>query len=381
MPAPPYLRAQLNVMRNLKSALALFLFALVVGWLPAQTEVADTTIYELSDRAPYPILRSCNPELHKGWTDDSIRRCAEMQLLSLLSQNILYPEAAREKNTQGTVVVSFVVEPNGRMSSYKLLKDIGDGCGEEALRVLMALDTVGLRWQPALRGGVPVRMRQSLPLRFKLREALPYYVTADNDTIYTTVDLDPEFEGGVDSLISFIHHRLQYPQAYLDSCKTGVVEMSLFIYDDGSVEVENQLDFMNLGPDFQWEALRLANRTDGRWTPAQYHEEAVTTLQPLRVFFKSPKPGCKAANERFDRATLLAEEGAFLLAENKPEDAVKKWAEALKIVPNNTEWLYYRGTTLLNLNRREEACADYNLVKELLGVTWFEDIRRVICGW
>lgn len=356
-------------------------FCLSTGLLFAQTNASDTTVYEVAERLPYPLLKSCNPSLHPGWTEDSIRRCAEMQLLSMLSQNVRYPEAARQKNTEGTVVVSFVVEPTGRMTRYKILKDIGDGCGDEALRVLKALDTIGLRWQPAQRGGQPVRMRQSLPLRFKLQEALPYYVSEDGDTIYSVYETGVAFRGGMDSLVSFVLNRLSYPSAYADSCKTGVMEMELLIRDDGSLEVGSQIDFNNLGPDFQWEALRLVNRTEGLWTPAQYDGKPVTTSLPLRVLFKSDKPGCAAANARFDRATLLAEEGATLLEQNKADEAIQKWTESLALQPNNTEWLYYRGTALLNTGRRDEACQDYNRVKQILGITWFEQIRRLVCGW
>lgn len=368
-------------MRNFQITLTTVFLFLFSGFLAAQTAPSDTTIYDVAERMPYPLLKSCNPAQHPGWTDDSIRRCAEIQLLTLLSQNIRYPEPAREKNIQGTVVVSFVVEPNGRMTYFKLLKDIGYGCGEEAMRVLKALDTIGLRWQPAQRGGNAVRMRQSVPLRFKLQEALPYYITAENDTIYSVYDADPVFQGGMDSLVNFVYNRLQYPVAYADSCKTGVVEMSLFIYDDGSVEVENQIDFLNLGPDFQWEALRLANRTNELWTPAQYQDKPVTTTLPLRVLFKSPKQQCAAVNERFDRASLLADEGATLLEQQKTDEAIRKWTEALALFPNNTEWLYYRGTALLNSNHREDACKDYNRIKQILGITWFEGVRKLICGW
>lgn len=347
----------------------------------AQTAAPDTTIYEVADRMPFPLMKSCDPARHPGWTEDSTKRCAETQLMRLLSQNIRYPEAARANNTEGTVVVTFVVEPTGRMAYYKILKDIGDGCGEEALRVLKALDTLGLRWQPAQRDGKSVRLRQSLPLRFKLREALPYYVAEEGDTIYTVYEAGPAFQGGIDSLVAFVFNRLSYPASHVDSCKTGVIEMSLLIYDDGSVEVDNQIDFNNLGPDFQWEALRLINRTEGLWTSAQYGGNPVTTTLPLRVLFKSNKPACAAANERFDRATLLADEGVSLLEQDKPEAAIQKWTEALALLPNNAEWLYYRGTALLNLNRRDEACQDYNLIKKMLGVTWFEQIRRLVCGW
>ncbi len=365
----------------MKTSLFGLLFFLTVTGLNGQATDSDTTIYNVAEQMPYPLLKSCRPDLHTGWTEDSVRRCAEIQLLTILSQNIRYPEEARKNNKEGTVVVTFVVEPEGKMSNYQILKDIGDGCGAEALRVLQALEEVGLRWQPAKREGKVVRMRQSMPLRFKLQEALPYYVDEQGDSIYTSYDTAPEFRGGMDSLVSFALNQLQYPPDFADSCKTGVIEMSLIIWNDGSVQVENQLDFSNLGSEFQFQALRLVNRTEGYWTPAQYQGKAVTTTLPFRVLFKSDRKGCAAANAQFDKATILANEGATFFEQEKPDEAIRKWTEALALQPDNTEWLYYRGTALLNTDHKEEACKDFNRVKEILGITWFEAVRKLVCGW
>ncbi len=343
--------------------------------------VQDTTIYEVAEQLPYPLMTSCQPSRHPGWPEDSIRHCAESQLLTLLAKNIRYPEEARQQNIEGTVVTSFVVEPDGQMSDISILKDIGGGCGAEAARVLAALSEIGLRWQPALRAGKPVRMRQALPMRFKLQEALPYYLTTKGDTIYADVDTPAVFKGGTDSLISFILNRLEYPAKYLDSCKTGIIEMALFIHPNGSVEIDNQLDFSNLGSDFQWQAIRLANRMAGLWSPATFQGKPVSTSIPLRTLFKSSSPGCSAANSRFDRAMLLADEGANFANQNEADKAIEKWTEALTLHPDNTELLYYRGSAYLTLNKREEACQDFNQIKSLLGVTWFEQLRRLACGW
>jgi tetratricopeptide (TPR) repeat protein len=119
---------------------------------------------------------------------------------------------------------------------------------------------------------------------------------------------------------------------------------------------------------------------DNQWTPAQFEGKAVTATIPLRVMFKSDARICTAANDRFDRAMLLADEGANLLAQEKTDEAIAKWTEALQLQPDNCELLYYRGTAYVNQNKRTEACADYNRIKSILGVTWFEGIRRVVCG-
>lgn len=369
-------------MRNTLLYLLLFLLPAFSLWgqNPA-TAPADTTIHDFVDAAAYPLLKSCDIDLHPGWTPDSVRRCAERTLLILLARNIQYPESARQKNLEGTVVVTFIVEPTGRMTQLKLLKDIGEGCGPEAIRVLHALDEAGLRWSAGRKGGQAVRTRQSLPIRFRLQEALPYYISERGDTIYTSIETSPAFAGGWDSLSHFVVNRLHYPDAWADSCKTGIIEMTLLVRSNGLIQVESQLDFNSLGLDFQFEATRLAKKTSGQWTPAQFAGKPVTTTLPLRVFFKSDKPGCASANERFDRVQVLSDEAALLLEQNKEEAAIAKWTEALTLQPDNTEILYYRGTALLNLNRRDEACKDYNRVKELLYVTWFEGIRKVVCGW
>lgn len=367
-------------MKKLLSALFYLLFCLHAT--AQTTAIADTTIYAFAEALPYPLIKSCLQESNPDWTPDSVRRCGEFQFLGLLTSNMRYPEEARQQGIEGTVVLSFVVEPsNGRISNISLLKDIGGGCGEEAIRVLKAMDELGLRWVPAMQGGSPVRLRHALPLRFKLQEALPYYLSEKGDSIYTEYDTEPDFKYGLDSLINYVINRLEYPESWEDSCKTGVFEMGLLIRANGSATVENVLDFNNLGLDFQWEAMRLANRMRNMWTPATYQAKAVTATSPLRVVFKSDAPGCATANSTFDQTMLLADEGARLLSEEKPEEAIETWTKALALQPDNCELLYYRGTALLNQNRREEACQDYNRIKTLLGITWFEQVRRLVCGY
>lgn len=338
-------------------------------------------MYSVADAMPYPLLNSCAPENHPGWTTDSIRRCAESLFFTLLARNIRYPEEARINNIQGTVVVSCIIEPGtGKMSQMSLLKDIGGGCGTEALRVLRVLEEMGLRWQPGTIADKQVRVKHTMPIRFKLQEALPYYISEEGDSIYTNLDKGADFKGGVDSLLSFLVNQLDYPEEWAERCKTGVIEMATVLLPDGTLKVTNQLDFSNLGMDFQFEALRLARKSGGMWIPAEYGGRPVATTLPLRVVFKSDAPECAVINDRFDHAMLLADQGATLLEEEKTAEAIAKWNEALEYTPDNCELLYYRGTAYANLNKFEDACKDFNRVRELLGITWFEDVRRLVCG-
>ncbi len=88
----------------------------------------------------------------------------EDALYKYLADNIKYPQVARETNISGTVVVQFVVETDGRISAVSLLKDIGGGCGEEALRVVKAMP----KWNPGKQNGTAARVQYQLPVKFSL---------------------------------------------------------------------------------------------------------------------------------------------------------------------------------------------------------------------
>lgn len=88
----------------------------------------------------------------------------EPGLYQFISKNINYPEQARELGIQGTVVVSFVVRKDGKAADFKLLKDIGGGCGKEALRVVKSMPY----WLPGEMNGMPVNVLFTLPIRFHL---------------------------------------------------------------------------------------------------------------------------------------------------------------------------------------------------------------------
>ena len=66
--------------------------------------------------------------------------CAQKKMQEYLAKNIKYPAAARKKGTTGTVVIRFVVNTDGRVSDAEILRDIGEGCGAEALRVVNTMN-------------------------------------------------------------------------------------------------------------------------------------------------------------------------------------------------------------------------------------------------
>ncbi|CAA9276965.1 MAG: Ferric siderophore transport system, periplasmic binding protein TonB [uncultured Cytophagales bacterium] len=85
-------------------------------------------------------------------------------MLKYLAGTLRYPAAARDANVQGTVFVGFVVTRTGSISDVTVLKGIGYGCNEEAMRVVQLMPA----WIPGRQSGKPVSVRFTLPLRFTL---------------------------------------------------------------------------------------------------------------------------------------------------------------------------------------------------------------------
>lgn len=110
-------------------------------------KVVEDKVYEQFDIQKLPSFPGGDAELQK-----------------FLRDNIKYPPIARENNIQGTVALSFVVGRDGTISSVQILKDPGGGCGKEAVRVVESMP----KWSPGEANGNPVKVKFTLPVRFRL---------------------------------------------------------------------------------------------------------------------------------------------------------------------------------------------------------------------
>ena len=86
-------------------------------------------------------------------------------LMKFLAENIKYPQLAKEGNITGKVYVTFVVEKDGSIGHVKVAREIGGGCGAEAVRVIKAMP----KWTPGRQNGRPVRTSYTVPVSFELR--------------------------------------------------------------------------------------------------------------------------------------------------------------------------------------------------------------------
>lgn len=81
--------------------------------------------------------------------------------MQYIAHNYKYPEEAVKAKVVGRVIVTFVVEKDGSLSDVKVVRDLGYGTGEEAVRVLASSP----KWKPGVQNGKPVRVQFTLPIQ------------------------------------------------------------------------------------------------------------------------------------------------------------------------------------------------------------------------
>jgi protein TonB len=85
-------------------------------------------------------------------------------LNAFISLNLVYPYKALEKKVEGKVILEFVVKADGTLSDIKVIKGIGFGCDEEAVRVFQMMPP----WEPAQCEGKNVATKVVYPVIFKI---------------------------------------------------------------------------------------------------------------------------------------------------------------------------------------------------------------------
>ena len=89
----------------------------------------------------------------------------EAKMYGYIGKNIEYPRMAKESGISGRVFVTFVVEKDGAVTDVQILRGIGGGCDEEAVRVIKSMP----RWKPGKQRGKPVRVQYRMPIKFTLQ--------------------------------------------------------------------------------------------------------------------------------------------------------------------------------------------------------------------
>ena len=114
----------------------------------------DTLTEEESKVEIYGLIQETRPSFRGG----------ERELSKFIETNLVYPQEAKSAGVEGQVIVEFYIEKDGSVTDGKVLKGIGYGCDEEALRVVGFMP----KWRPCKVRGESMRVRQTLPITFVL---------------------------------------------------------------------------------------------------------------------------------------------------------------------------------------------------------------------
>ena len=132
--------------------------------LPSITSDRINVIEEILDDNPY-----IEAVLEEEMIFTAVEKTAEFPggqagLMKFIASNLRYPESAQQNNTQGRVVVKFIVEKDGSISNPEISRSVDNDLDREALRIVNKMPN----WIPAQSNGVPVRSYFNLPITFKL---------------------------------------------------------------------------------------------------------------------------------------------------------------------------------------------------------------------
>lgn len=86
-----------------------------------------------------------------------------VEFYKFIGKNFKMPAEASKNKIEGKVLMEFMVEKDGSLSEIKIIKDLGNGLGDEATRVLK----LSPKWNPATQDGKPVRVTYALPITIK----------------------------------------------------------------------------------------------------------------------------------------------------------------------------------------------------------------------
>lgn len=229
------------------------------GQQPTPSASEDDTPFLVADEMP--LFQGKDLNTFRTWVQSQIR----------------YPAEALKRGIEGRVVLSFIVERDGSVSTIELLQSPDRILSEEARRVVSSSP----KWTPGRQNGHLVRVRYMLPVDF----SIPKKETAAQSTAAQKPGLaSMQFEiGNLNAFRSWAMQRLRYPAGAREQQTEGSVVATFTVGRDGRVD-----DIRIAGkPDPQLaEEVRRVVKASPAWSPATRNGEATTVTVTLPVSFR-----------------------------------------------------------------------------------------------
>ncbi|MES2809666.1 MAG: TonB family protein [Bacteroidota bacterium] len=221
-----------------------------------------------------------------------------------LGNNIKYPIADRNARVQGKVFLTFVVEIDGTLADIKAVRSPSQTMADEAIRVL----SKSPKWKPGTQKGKPVRATITVPVNFSLdyddgsiikpdntpnaaaagsllanevviRGYVKRNANADDNVVFSQVEGQPSFPGGLAAFGKFLGDHIKYPKADRDAGRQGKVIVTFITERDGTLSEIKAVR----GPSqaMMDETIRVLQLSP-KWQPGYQNG------YPVRVFYTVP---------------------------------------------------------------------------------------------
>jgi TonB family protein len=228
----------------------------------------STTSATVDEEKPLLVVEQ-NPEFKGGYD----------AMLKFLSSHIKYPETAKTNKVQGTVFVQYVISKTGAISNARILRGIGSGCDEEAVRVVKAMPD----WIPGKQDGKDVPVMFQIPVKFQLSQTTAVVEERNEEKPLLVVEQNPVFVGGYDGMLKYLKNNLKYPDLAKNSGIQGTVFVQFVVSKTGALS--NARILRGIGGGCDEEAVRVVTSMP-KWIPGRQNGIAVPVMFQIPVKFQ-----------------------------------------------------------------------------------------------
>jgi TonB family protein len=218
-------------------------------------------------------------------------------LKEFIKEEMIYPEIALKKNIEGTVELSFIVEPNGSTSNLNIEEHVSPEIDKEAIRIFKKI-----LWNPAKELGKPIALSHSIKIKFNIKKykklikdrgydyfSYPYQPIDTSNHVYATKQVDkypkPIFNSADVNFNNFVARNLKYPETAFKQNVSGDVKLKFVVEQSG--RMSNITVVNTIGGGTTEEAIRVLKLM--KWHPGIKKGKAVRTFMEIEIKFDIAK--------------------------------------------------------------------------------------------
>ncbi|MGL5229071.1 MAG: TonB family protein, partial [Bacteroidales bacterium] len=211
------------------------------------------------------------------------------ELLKFIAKNVKYPEDAVKENKQGRVIISFVIDKNGKVVDPEINRGVSPSIDAEAIRVVKSMPN----WIPGEQRGQKVRVQYTLPINFNIPKpaassgATSVQANTSTDQKFMAVEKMPQFPGGETEMMKFIARTVKYPVVAQENGIQGRVIVTFTV--DKTGKIVDPIIRKGVDPSLDQEAIRVVN-TMPQWIPGEQKGQKVNVMYTVPITFRLQGP-------------------------------------------------------------------------------------------